>query len=62
LSHVNAMRALYQIPARESPTLEKREKWTSRFHDFIAKCLEKNPKKRPGVTELLQVSCEQNNH
>src|SRR3990167_2678248 len=55
LSHVNAMRALFQIPARDSPTLEKKEKWSPLFNDFIATCLEKNPKKRPCVSELLNV-------
>ena len=54
LSYINPMRALFQIPARDSPQLEKREKWTATFHDFIAKCLEKNPKKRPDADELLQ--------
>src|SRR3990167_3491164 len=55
LSYINPMRALFQIPAREPPTLEKKEKWSAEFHDFIATCLEKNPKKRLGATELLQV-------
>ena len=50
------MRALFQIPARDPPTLEKKERWSAGFHDFIATCLEKNPKKRPSATELLQVS------
>lgn len=56
LSYINPMRALFQIPARDSPQLEKQEMWSSNFHDFIAKCLEKNPKKRPTADELLQVS------
>jgi len=54
LSYINPMRALFQIPVRESPTLEKKEKWSATFHDFIAQCLEKNPKKRPNATELLK--------
>ena len=49
------MRALFQIPARDAPTLEKKAKWSAEFHDFLAKCLEKNPKKRPNATELLKV-------
>jgi serine/threonine-protein kinase 24/25/MST4 len=49
------MRALFQIPARDSPTLEKKDKWSPTFHDFLAKCLEKNPKKRGDVSEILQV-------
>lgn len=53
LSYINPMRALFQIPARDSPTLEKADRWSPEFHDFIAKCLEKNPKKRPNCEELL---------
>lgn len=55
LSYINPMRALFQIPARDAPQLEKKELWTATFHDFIAKCLEKNPKKRPDADQLLQV-------
>merc|ERR1712137_1070080 len=54
LSHINPMRALFQIPARDSPVLEKKDKWTPEFHDFLAKCLEKDPKKRPSALELLE--------
>jgi len=53
LSYINPMRALFQIPARESPVLEKKEKWSPEFHDFLAQCLEKNPTKRPTAVELL---------
>ena len=49
------MRALFQIPARDPPVLEKKTKWTPEFHDFLAKCLEKDPKKRPSALELLEV-------
>ena len=49
------MRALFQIPARDPPVLEKKQKWTPEFHDFLAKCLEKDPKQRPSAVELLQV-------
>lgn len=49
------MRALFQIPARDPPTLEKKAKWSNEFHDFLSKCLEKNPKKRPSASEILQV-------
>ena len=55
LSHINPMRALFQIPARDPPVLEKPDRWSPDFHDFIAKCLEKNPKKRPDATQMLEV-------
>lgn len=54
LSHINPMRALFQIPARESPVLEKKQKWSAEFHDFLAKALEKDPKLRPTALELLE--------
>jgi serine/threonine protein kinase len=50
------MRALFQIPGRDSPVLEEPEKWSPMYNNFIANCLEKNPKKRPSATELLQVT------
>lgn len=54
LSYINPMRALFQIPARDPPTLQKKD-WSPEFQDFIAKCLEKNPKKRMSASELLKV-------
>eukprot|EP01096_Ripella_sp_DP13-Kostka_P010036 TRINITY_DN3904_c0_g1_i1.p1 TRINITY_DN3904_c0_g1~~TRINITY_DN3904_c0_g1_i1.p1 ORF type:complete len:1241 (+),score=594.99 TRINITY_DN3904_c0_g1_i1:247-3969(+) len=63
LSYINPMRALFQIPARDPPVLEKAHKWSANFHDFLAKCLEKNPKLRPTATELLNhpfvANCDQ---
>jgi serine/threonine protein kinase len=55
LSYINPMRALFQIPARDPPTLEKKQKWSPNFHDFLSKCLEKNPKKRPSAVVLMNV-------
>lgn len=54
LSYINPMRALFQIPARDSPVLEHPSKWSPEFNDFIAKCLEKDPKKRGNCSDLLK--------
>jgi serine/threonine protein kinase len=54
LSYINPMRALFQIPARDSPVLENPGKWSKEFNDFIRVCLEKDPKKRPSAAEALQ--------
>jgi len=53
LSHMNPMRALLQIPFRPPPVLQDPSQWSSDFIEFIALCLEKEPKKRPNVETLL---------
>lgn len=54
LSDMHPMRALFQIPYRKPPTLNKPSDWSRAFPDIIAKCLERDPRNRPDVTRLLQ--------
>eukprot|EP01125_Pyxidicula_operculata_P008576 TRINITY_DN286_c1_g2_i1.p1 TRINITY_DN286_c1_g2~~TRINITY_DN286_c1_g2_i1.p1 ORF type:complete len:1074 (+),score=293.77 TRINITY_DN286_c1_g2_i1:18-3239(+) len=53
LSQMNPMRALMQIPLREPPSLQQPEKWSESMNDFVHLCLQRDPKKRPSVDELL---------
>lgn len=54
LSEVHPMRALMQIPLRDSPFLKNPKKWSKDFKDFIRECLIKDHIKRPTASELLQ--------
>ncbi|XP_010923631.1 serine/threonine-protein kinase 1 [Elaeis guineensis] len=51
---VHPMRVLFMISSEPAPMLEDKEKWSLLFHDFIAKCLTKDPRVRPGATEMLK--------
>eukprot|EP01100_Stratorugosa_tubuloviscum_P008652 TRINITY_DN35_c0_g2_i1.p1 TRINITY_DN35_c0_g2~~TRINITY_DN35_c0_g2_i1.p1 ORF type:complete len:1183 (-),score=602.26 TRINITY_DN35_c0_g2_i1:62-3610(-) len=55
LSEIHPMKALFQIPIRESPKLQRPSKWSKEFNDFISKCLIKEPAKRPSCTEALKL-------
>ena len=46
------MRALFMIPSRPPPKLAKPDKWSRDMHDFVAKCLTKDPKSRPSASAL----------
>ncbi|KAL0284020.1 UNVERIFIED_CONTAM: Serine/threonine-protein kinaseA [Sesamum angustifolium] len=37
-----------------APMLEDKEKWSLVFHDFVAKCLTKDPRLRPTAAEMLK--------
>lgn len=50
-----SIRALFLIATKPSPKLSDQEKWSTEFNDFIAKCVQKNPKDRPVAKELLSV-------
>ena len=52
-SDVHPMRVIFMIPSRPPPTLTNPAKWSDEFNDFIARCLTKDPKKRPTAKELL---------
>lgn len=52
-SDVHPMRVIFMIPSRPPPTLTDPIKWSDEFNDFIARCLIKDPKKRPTAKELL---------
>ncbi|KAH7849471.1 hypothetical protein Vadar_018324 [Vaccinium darrowii] len=53
-STVHPMRVLFMISIEPAPMLEDKEKWSLVFHDFIAKCLTKEPRLRPTASELLK--------
>lgn len=53
LNRIHPMRALVLIPSRPPPTLPNPGDFSENFNDFIAKCLTKDPSKRPSAEELL---------
>jgi len=54
LSNIRPRRVLFLIPTQPAPTLKEPHKWTVYFRDFITKCLEKDPSKRPDADALLR--------
>lgn len=53
-SAVHPMRVLFMISIEPAPMLEDKEKWSLVFHDFIAKCLTKDPRLRPTASDMLK--------
>lgn len=53
-SSVHPMRVLFMIHIEPAPMLEDKEKWSLVFHDFVAKCLTKEPRLRPTASEMLK--------
>ncbi|KAK4841239.1 hypothetical protein QYF36_001251 [Acer negundo] len=53
-STVHPMRVLFMISIEPAPMLEDKEKWSLVFHDFVAKCLTKEPRLRPTAAEMLK--------
>ncbi|KAH6798692.1 Protein kinase superfamily protein [Perilla frutescens var. frutescens] len=51
---VHPMRVLFMISIEPAPMLEDKEKWSLVFHDFVAKCLTKEPRLRPTAAEMLK--------
>lgn len=51
---VHPMRVLFMISIEPAPMLEDKEKWSLVFHDFVAKCLTKDPRLRPTASEMLK--------
>jgi serine/threonine-protein kinase 24/25/MST4 len=49
----HAMRALFLIPRNDPPRLKGRD-WSEVFKDFVAACLQKDPRQRPSATAMLQ--------
>ncbi|KAH3762260.1 STE/STE20/MST protein kinase [Pelomyxa schiedti] len=54
LSDMHPMRALFQIPYRKPPTLNKPSDWSPQFPDIVARCLERDPRNRPDVPAILE--------
>ncbi|XP_057448094.1 serine/threonine-protein kinase 1 isoform X2 [Lotus japonicus] len=53
-SSVHPMRVIFMISIEPAPMLEDKEKWSLYFHDFVAKCLTKEPRLRPTASEMLK--------
>uniref|UniRef100_A0A7N8YG46 non-specific serine/threonine protein kinase n=1 Tax=Mastacembelus armatus TaxID=205130 RepID=A0A7N8YG46_9TELE len=51
---LNPMRVLLKIAKSEPPTLDKPDKWSQEFKDFLKKALDKNPETRPTAAQLLE--------
>ena len=45
---------MFYIQKNASPTVANPKQWSPEFNDFIAKCLDKDPTKRPTCEKLLQ--------
>lgn len=52
---LNPSRVALRVQKADPPKLQSRKKWSSDFHDFVAKCLVKDPDNRPECIELLEV-------
>ena len=51
--HIHPMRAIFMIPNKPSPTCKDPSKFSTLCNNFILRCLEKNPDKRPTAEHLL---------
>lgn len=50
--NIHPMRAIFMIPSKDAPTVQDPESWSPAFIAFIARCLQKDPKRRPTAKEL----------
>jgi len=48
------LRALFLITTKGIPDLKEPNQWSPEFRDFIAKCLEKDPERRPDANDMLK--------
>eukprot|EP00884_Botryococcus_braunii_P009576 jgi/Botrbrau1/1861/Bobra.146_1s0049.2 len=51
---VHPMRVIFMISREPPPQLADRDRWSLPFHDFVAQCLQKDPKVRPTARWLQQ--------
>jgi len=54
LFEIASLRVIFLIPVRDPPTLKESSKWSSDCNGFLQTCLQKDARKRPTSTELLQ--------
>ncbi|KAG8654231.1 germinal center kinase 1 isoform X2 [Manihot esculenta] len=54
VSAIEMAEVLFMISIEPAPMLEDKEKWSLVFHDFVAKCLTKEPRLRPTASEMLK--------
>jgi serine/threonine protein kinase len=52
------LQVIFMISREPAPMLEDKEKWSLLFHDWVAKCLSKDPRVRPTAQSLLQVKTQ----
>ncbi|KAL9645218.1 hypothetical protein ABK040_002419 [Willaertia magna] len=50
------IKALFLIRQQDPPTFKNPSQWSDTFKDFLSKCLQKDPKERASVDELLEHS------
>jgi serine/threonine protein kinase len=50
----SAVRAMFTSAVIRPPSLDKPEKWSEDFHNFLGRCLVVDPAKRATASELLQ--------
>ena len=55
LHELSFKRVLLKILKSDPPTLKYPNRWSSEFHDFISKCLQKQPENRYSARQLLYV-------
>jgi len=53
LFEIASLRVIFLIPARDPPKLQKPDKWSTEFNEFLSVCLQKNPHDRPSAKELM---------
>ncbi|KJE91499.1 STE/STE20/MST protein kinase [Capsaspora owczarzaki ATCC 30864] len=53
LNSIHPMRALFVIPMQPPPKLQEPGSYSDDFHDFLAKCLVKDPRNRPTTDQML---------
>lgn len=49
---VHPMRVIFQISREAPPRLADHARWSPALHDFVARCLQKDPRQRPTAKEL----------
>lgn len=54
-NELNPTRVMMRIRKADAPRLRDSQRWSKNFHDFITKCLNKNPDERLTARELLKV-------
>ena len=53
---MNPCRVLMRISKTDPPTLSNKKKWSESFHQFLSRCLIKNPKSRSTAKMLMEHS------
>eukprot|EP00039_Didymoeca_costata_P013272 m.199274 g.199274 ORF g.199274 m.199274 type:complete len:588 (+) comp15724_c0_seq2:296-2059(+) len=53
LFELNSMSALFHIPENPPPTLPQDDNWSISCHDFLQRCLQKEPELRLAATQLV---------